>query len=237
MARPNKIWFRKDIGWWMVTLGGVKTRLAEGKANKQAAQDKFHELALLQSRVPEAPSARVADVIEAFLAWSKIHRSDETNRNYFWYGEKFAEAAGFLLVCELKPIHVTRFVDKHGWTETTERNARRSVYRAFSFLNALGEPWTVNAIRCRINRLKEKTDLPKDVCSYLLRHAFGTNAILNGVDVITVAQLMGHESLDMIHKVYAHLADKHEHLQDALEQARKRPAPAKQPQGEKRRGA
>jgi hypothetical protein len=19
MARPNKIWFRKDIGWWMVT--------------------------------------------------------------------------------------------------------------------------------------------------------------------------------------------------------------------------
>ena len=68
----------------------------------------------------------------------------------------------------------------------------------------------MNAIRCRINRLKEKTDLPKDVCSYLLRHAFGTNAILNGVDVVTVAQLMGHESLDMIKKVYAHLADKHD---------------------------
>jgi integrase len=350
MGRPSKIWFRKDIGWWMVTLGGVKTRLVEGKANKQAAQDKFHELTLLQSRMPEAPSARVADVIEAFLAWSKIHRSDETNRNYVWYGEKFAEAAGYLHVCELKPIHVTRFVDKHGWTQTTERNARRSVYRAFSwakeegvisenplrgmkcpkartreraltsgafvilmrksrrdfkrllfalkqtgcrpkeartltwdqvqgdrwvlakhktaykvgkprviflskpmqrlmvtlksrstseyvFLNGRGEPWTVNAIRCRINRLKEKTDLPKDVCSYLLRHAFGTNAILNGVDVVTVAQLMGHESLDMIKKVYAHLADKHEHLQDALEQVRRRPAPSKPPQGEKRRGA
>ena len=79
MGRPNKIWFRKDIGWWMVTLGGVKTRLVEGKANKQAAQDKFHELALLQSRVPEAPSARVADVIEAFLAWSKIS-SEATRR-------------------------------------------------------------------------------------------------------------------------------------------------------------
>lgn len=350
MARPNTIWFRKDIGWWMVTLGGVKTRLVEGKANKKAAQDKFHELALLQSRVPEAPSARVADVIEAFLAWSKIHRSDETNRNYIWYGEKFAEAAGYLLVSELKPIHVTRFVDKHGWQGTTERNARRSIYRVFSwcreegilpdnplkgmkcprartreraltdheyavlmwnsrrdfrrllfalkhtgcrpkeartltwdqvqedqwvlrhhktahkvgkpriiflskpmqrlmktlrnrskdshvFLNARSEPWTVNAIRCRINRLKKKTDLPKDVCSYLLRHAFGTNAILNGVDVITVAQLMGHESLDMIKKVYAHLADKHKHLQDALEQVRKRPGPAKPPQGEMRRDA
>ena len=104
----------------------------------------------------------------------------------------------------------------------------------YVFLNARGVPWTVNAIRCRINRLKEKTDLPKDVCSYLLRHAFGTNAILNGVDVVTVAQLMGHESLDMIKKVYAHLADKHEHLQDAMEQVRRRPAPAKPPQGEKR---
>jgi len=350
MGRHNKIWFRKDTGWWMVTLGGVKTRLAEGRKNRKQAEDKFHELAAQRARVPEAPSARVADVIEAFLAWSKIHRSDETNRNYIWYGEKFAEAAGYLLVPELKPIHVTRFVDKHGWRDTTERNARRSVYRAFSwakeegiipenplkgmkcpkaktreraltneeyvllmrrsrrdfrrllfalrqtgcrpkeartltwdqvredrwvlgqhktahkvgkprvvflskpmqrlmatlrgrstsdhvFLNARGEPWTVNAIRCRINRLKEKTDLPKDVCSYLLRHAFGTNAILNGVDVITVAQLMGHESLDMIKKVYAHLADKHQHLQDALEQARRRPAPAKQPSDGQRRGA
>lgn len=350
MARPNKIWFRKDIGWWMVTLGGVKIRLAQGKENRKPAEQKYHELAAVRTRAPEAPSARVADVIEAFLAWSKLHRSDETNRNYIWYGQKFSEEAGYLAVCDLKPIHVTRWVDKHGWKETTERNARRSVYRALSwakeegvipenplkgmkcpkartreraltddeykilmrnsqrdfkvllfalkhtgcrpkeartltweqvrddrwvlakhktaykvgkpriiflskpmqrlmrtlrsrstseyvFLNARGVPWTVNAIRCRINRIKEKTDLPKDVCSYLLRHAFGTNAILNGVDVITVAELMGHESLDMIKKVYAHLADKHEHLQDAMEQARKRPSPAKPPQDEQGRGA
>jgi integrase len=304
----------------------------------------------VRTRAPEAPSARVADVIEAFLAWSKLHRSEETNRNYIWYGQKFSEEVGYLQAVELKPIHVTRWVDKHGWTETTERNARRSVYRAFSwakeegivpenplkgmkcpkartreraltngeyvilmrnsrrdfkrllfslrqtgcrpkearkltwdqvqedrwvlskhktahvvgkprivflnkpmqrlmkafrsrctsdfvFLNARGEPWTVNAIRCRISRLKEKTDLRSDVCSYLFRHAFGTNAILNGVDVITVAELMGHESLDMIKKVYAHLADKHQHLQDALEQARRRPSPARPQLDEQGRGA
>ncbi len=34
MARPNKIWFRKDVGWWMVNLGGEKVRLAEGRENK-----------------------------------------------------------------------------------------------------------------------------------------------------------------------------------------------------------
>ena len=350
MGRLNKIWFRKDTGWWMVTLGGVKTRLVQGKENRKLAEQKFHELAAVRARVPEAPSARVADVIEAFLAWSKIHRSDETNRNYIWYGQKFSEEIGYFLTMELKPIHVTRWVDTHGWTATTERNARRSVYRAFSwaqeegiipqnplkgmkcpkartreraltddeyvllmrnsrrdfkrllfalkhtgcrpkeartlkwsqvrddrwvlddhktaykvgkprvifltkpmqrlmatlrsraasdhvFLNSLGRPWTVNAIRIRINRIKEKTDLPKDVCSYLLRHSFGTNAILNGVDVVTVAQLMGHESLDMIKKVYAHLADKHEHLRDAVDQARKHPSPAKPQQGEQDRGA
>jgi hypothetical protein len=38
MGRPNKTWFRKDTGWWMVTLGGVKTRLAEGKKNRKLAE-------------------------------------------------------------------------------------------------------------------------------------------------------------------------------------------------------
>jgi hypothetical protein len=114
MGRVNKIWFRKDTGWWMVTLGGVKTRLAQGKENRKLAQQKFHELAAVRVRLPEASFARVADVIEAFLAWSKIHRSAETNRNYIWYGQKFSEEIGYLPTMELKPIHVTRWVDKNG---------------------------------------------------------------------------------------------------------------------------
>ncbi len=77
-------------------------------------------------------------MIEAFLAWSKLHLSDETNRNYIWYGEKFAEAAGEKLVCELKPIHVTRWVDDHQWKNTTERNARRSISRVFSWAKGEG---------------------------------------------------------------------------------------------------
>ena len=108
MARPNRIWFRKDIGWWMVTLGGKKVRLAQGKENKKLAEQKFHELAAMQARIPEAPSARVADVIEAFLAWAKRHRSEETLRNYLWYGERFSEHSGYLLSSALKPIHLTR---------------------------------------------------------------------------------------------------------------------------------
>jgi integrase len=340
MSRPNKIWFRKDIGCWMVTLGGKRIRLADGRENKKLAQQKFYELAAEQPKAPEAASARVADVIEAFLAWTKIHRSEETNRNYLWFGHAFSEHSGYLPVAELKPIHVTRWVDGRGWNQTTQRNARRSIHRAFSwaceegilarnplqgmkcpramtrtrfmtdaefrslmrnsaldfklllfslqqtgcrpkeaqtltwdkvredrwvitdhktaykvqkprviyltapmrklmavlrsrstgphvFLNRQKKPWTNNAIRHRIERLKNTLNLPEDLCTYMLRHAFGTNAILNGVDVATVAELMGHTSLEMVSRVYLHLADQHSHLTAAVEKATRPVAPSR----------
>jgi integrase len=65
------------------------------------------------------------------------------------------------------------------------------------FLNGRGEPWTMNAVRLRVMRLKDKLGLADDVCAYLIRHAFGTNAILNGVDVVTVSALMGHASTEI----------------------------------------
>ena len=58
MPRPNKIWFRKDVGWWMVTISGKRIRLAEGRENKKLAQQKFHELAVERARAPEAPTGR-----------------------------------------------------------------------------------------------------------------------------------------------------------------------------------
>ena len=145
MSRPNKIWFRKDIGWWMVTLAGRKVRLAQGREQKKLAEQKFHELMAVRTEAPESPKARVADVIEAFLAWCKRHRGDETNRNYMWYGQQFSERCGYLVAAELKPIHLTRWVDANQWNPTTERNARRSIYRAFS--------WASEEGTCSLDRL------------------------------------------------------------------------------------
>jgi integrase len=341
MSRPNKIWFRKDIGWWMVTVGGKRLRLAEGRENKKQAQQKFHELAAERPQKPEGTTARVADIIEAFLAWTRIHLSENTNRNYLWYGQTFSERSGYLPVIELKPIHLTRWLDEKGWNQTTQRNARRSIHRAFAwaceegilsrnplqgmkcpraktrkrfmsneeyralmrnsahdfkqllfslqqtgcrpketqtltweqvredrwvltehktaykvqkprviylsvpmrklmtvlrarstspyvFLNRLKKPWNNNSIRLRIQRLKIKLNLAEDLCAYLLRHAFGTNAILNGVDVATVAELMGHTSLEMVSRVYLHLADQHSHLTTAVDKATRPVGPSRQ---------
>ena len=67
------------------------------------------------------------------------------------------------------------------------------------------------------------------MCSYLVRHTYGTNAVLAGVDVATVAELMGHSSLEMVSQVYLHLADQVTHLQDAARRATQRPDRAKPP--------
>ena len=171
MARPNRIWFRKDIGWWMITLGGKKVRLAQGKENKKLAEQKFHELAILQARVPEAPSARVADVIESFLAWAKRHRSEETLRNYVWYGQQFSEHSGYLLVSELKPIHLTRWIDTKQWGQTTEHNARRSLHRAFSWACEEGiiPANPLKGIRCPKGRVRERI-MTREEYTVLMKH-------------------------------------------------------------------
>lgn len=89
------------------------------------------------------------------------------------------------------------------------------------FLNGRRKPWSDTAVKQRVQRLKrnEKLELADDVSLYLLRHAFGTNAVLNGIDVATVATLMGRASLDMVSRVYVHLAGQHDHLQDVVQRA------------------
>jgi hypothetical protein len=133
MGRDNRIWFRKDVGWWMVTVGGEKIRLAEGRLNKKLAEQKFHELAAIRTQSPTSPKARVADIIEKFLACNRPRLSAETMRSYDWHGQAFAEHAGYLLATELKPHHVTDFVSKGSWGPTTQYNARRSLFRIFSW--------------------------------------------------------------------------------------------------------
>ena len=96
------------------------------------------------------------------------------------------------------------------------KNLRRRSVSDHVFKNSLGRPWSANALRLRVSRLKEKLGLDDDVCAYLLRHAFGSNAIVRGVDLATVAELMGHSSTEMASTVYVHLAEQKSHLQEAV---------------------
>ena len=56
--------------------------------------------------------------------------------------------------------------------------------------------------------------------SYSYRHSFATDALVNGVGAIEVAELMGHSNTDMLVKHYQHLAGKRKHMLEAAVTAR-----------------
>ena len=84
-------------------------------------------------------------------------------------------------------------------------------------------------MRLRMQRVKRRLKLAEDLCPYLARYAFGTAAIMSGVDPLTVAELLGHNSLEMVRRVYCHLAGEHVHLNQAAERATRFPASSKPP--------
>jgi len=54
---------------------------------------------------------RGVNIIDGSSSWSKIHRADETNRNHLWYSQKSSEHIGYSPVRELRPHHMTVWVD------------------------------------------------------------------------------------------------------------------------------
>src|SRR5262245_41876061 len=96
------------------------------------------------------------------------------------------------------------------------------------FRNTKGQPWNKGSCSCQFARLRRRmakatmlaqgmevsrkkltrqqvNRYAKRFCLYLCRHSFATNALNNGLDVLTVATLLGHKDPSMIARVYAHL--------------------------------
>jgi integrase len=84
-----------------------------------------------------------------------------------------------------------------------------------AFLNARGRPWTRYAMACLLKRLRKNGGVPKGCKFYGLRHAFGTQGVLNGVDLKTLAELMGHSNTRTT-EYYVHIAGNTEHLGEAV---------------------
>lgn len=76
---------------------------------------------------------------------------------------------------------------------------------------------TTNAIRCRVTHLREELGIG-DVVAYSYRHTYITDALARGVDIATVAELVG-TSVSMIQRHYGHLEAKTSHLRQAAAKA------------------
>lgn len=85
------------------------------------------------------------------------------------------------------------------------------------FRNEDGRPWTRNALNCRCRTMRDKLGFA--FIPYALRHTFCTDALIRGVDPLTVAELMGHRNGEMVMRVYQNLGKCDGHLRAALERA------------------
>lgn len=95
---------------------------------------------------------------------------------------------------------------------------RKRFHTRWVFTNTFGRQWTTRRLCANLAKIRGKTGLAFDVKLYGCRHAYATGAIVNGVDIATLAELMGHASVKTT-EWYLHLAGKSEYLQAASEKA------------------
>jgi integrase len=88
----------------------------------------------------------------------------------------------------------------------------------FVFYNHRRTTWNRCNLSLRMRRARKKANIPRDSTLYGLRHAFGTRAIVNGVELKTLAELMGHTSTRTT-EIYVHLSGQRAHLHAAMRQA------------------
>ena len=86
------------------------------------------------------------------------------------------------------------------------------------FLNTQGRPWTKDSVNCSFQRLKKKLGRP--MCAYAIRHSYATEGLKQGMDSLTLAQIMGHSDTTMLAKHYAHLARNPVYLREQADKLR-----------------
>lgn len=84
-----------------------------------------------------------------------------------------------------------------------DRLAKGKLPRAYLFTNG-GTPWQAQDWRGPVKEAAAAAGLPPETVLYTLRHSWITDAIVGGLDLLTVAKLSG-TSLAMIEKHYGHL--------------------------------
>lgn len=95
---------------------------------------------------------------------------------------------------------------------------RRHSTGSYVFLNSRGRPWQTSALCKTVREIRAACGLPSDVRLYGCRHFFATSAIVHGVDIATLAELMGHVGTTSTSR-YTHLVTQSDYLSRAAERA------------------
>jgi integrase len=348
--RQYKPWYRASKNKWYVEVAGKQEPLGKhpegapppkkGKNGWNAPPEimtAFHKLmASDPANLPKASEIKTCQVCDLFLDWSKVHNTEKTYQGYLAFLQDFSDLHGLLDAKDLKPLHVTRWLDGHPGWKGCRRNAVVAVKRAFNWadtegvlqpnpIKAVKKPpqrkrdrvlspaerqeilaaikdesfrefvfammetgarpgevrkvsaanvnleagvwlfeqhktaertgrkrfiyltpvmidltrklmakypegplfrgprskrgFSRNGVRCRFRNLRVKLPHLKGVISYTARHSFATAALVNGVGIAQVAELMGHVDTSMVSEHYAHLAGNVEHMREMAKRA------------------
>jgi integrase/recombinase XerC/integrase/recombinase XerD len=79
------------------------------------------------------------------------------------------------------------------------------------FLSIYGKPLTENSIKLMFARLAKISGVSR-LHAHLCRHTFATRFLINGGDVFTLQQILGHSTLEMVRR-YVTLASSHVAIQ------------------------
>ena len=74
----------------------------------------------------------------------------------------------------------------------------------YIFLNNNGKRLTTRGIRYILDKIIEKTTIGKKISPHMLRHSFATHLLNEGCDILSVQQLLGHDSLSAT-SIYTHV--------------------------------
>ncbi len=90
--------------------------------------------------------------------------------------------------------------------------------QAHIFPNREGRPWSLRMLVALFDKVRRRAQLPKDCKLHGGRHFFITRALMRGLDLATVAALVGHQSTNTT-QIYTHLIDKSDFLNEAAAKA------------------
>lgn len=76
----------------------------------------------------------------------------------------------------------------------------------YLFLNKLGGPLTTRGVEFILDQIMKNTSIMKHVTPHMLRHSFATHLLNEGCDLLSVQELLGHESLSATN-IYTHVTN------------------------------
>lgn len=77
---------------------------------------------------------------------------------------------------------------------------------SYLFLNRSGEQLTTRRVEQILNEIIQKTSINKKISPHMIRHSFATHLLNEGCDLLSVQQLLGHESLSAT-SIYTHITN------------------------------